>query len=122
VIAALPTHFIKGLIVSNTSDKALTELRIARAYVKLSCIPEDRSGAWVSLTSIGDFDIRMSRGPDADFDGMPLFWLELFDHSKKTSVDGFSFSCYSIKEAAVIFDEFTLQAGRLNQMRGGCCG
>jgi hypothetical protein len=114
VLAAFTTHIrTLGLIVSNASDKTLTELRIARAYVKLLCIPEDRSEAWVLLTSIGDFDIRMSRGPGSDFDGMPLFWLELFDRSKRTYVDGFSFSCDTIKEAAAILDDFILQAGRL---------
>ena len=54
----------------------------------------------------------MSRGPEADFDGMPLFWVELFDHSAKTSVD--SFSCHTIKEAWLYSDDFISLAGRLN--------
>ena len=104
--------------MSNTPDRTFTELRIARAYVKLSCIPEDSSEASVSLASIENCEIRMFRGREADLEGMPLFWLELFDHSTKTSVDGFS--CHRIKDAGPIFDDFVAQANRLNGLgRGG---
>ena len=71
----------------DTSERTLTELRIARAYVRLSCIPENSSETSVSLVSIGSCEIRMFQGPEVDFDGVPLFWLELFDHSTKTSVE-----------------------------------
>jgi hypothetical protein len=103
----------QGLIENNTPNRTLTELRIASAYVKLSRIPEDSSEASVSLASIRTCEIRMFRGPEADCDRMPLFWLELFDHSAKTSID--SFSCHEIKEAVAIFDDFISQAGRLNE-------
>ncbi len=108
---------ISGLIVSDTPHRMFTELRIARAYVRLSCIPEDDSVASVSLISIGNCEIRMFRGRGADSGGMPLFWLELFNHSTKTSVDGFS--CHKIKEAASIFDDFVAQANRLNELCSG---
>jgi hypothetical protein len=102
--------------MNSMSETTLAELRIARAYVKLSCIPEDSSEASVSLASVGNCEIRMFRVPEVDFDGMPLFWLELFDHSAKTSVD--SFSCHEIKEAVVIFDDFISQADRLKRYPG----
>ena len=101
--------------MNSTSETAL-ELRIARAYVKLWCIPEESPEASVLLASIGSCEIRMFRGPEVDFDGVPLFWLELFDHSTKTSVDGFS--CHRIKDAVPIFDDFISQAGRLNKPGG----
>jgi len=100
--------------VSDTPLRTFTELRIARAYVKLSCIPEDSPEASVSLASIGSCEIRMFCGRQADSEGMPLFWLELFDHDTKTSVDGFS--CHSIKDAVSIFDDFISQADRLNRL------
>ena len=93
--------------MNGTSDRLATELRIARAYVKLSCIPEHSSEASVSFVSSGNYEIRMLRRPD-DFDGAPLFWLELFDHSTKTSVDGFG--CHRIKDAVPILDNFISQA------------
>ena len=104
--------------MNSMSETTLAELRIARAYVKLSCIPEDSSEASVSLASIGNCEIRMFRGPEVD--GMPLFWLELLDHSAKTTVD--SFSCHEIKEAVVIFDDFISQADRLKQYPGPGAG
>ena len=93
----------------------LTELRIARAYVKLSSVPEDSSQASVSLAWIGNCEIRMFRGPEAHLDGVPLFWLELFDHRKR-SVD--SFICHRLKDAVPIFDDFISQAAGLNKPGG----
>jgi hypothetical protein len=58
----------------------------------------------------------MFRGLEVDFDGGPLFWLELFDHSMKTSID--SSNCHRIKDAVVIFDDFISQADRLNKTGG----
>jgi hypothetical protein len=104
------------LTACNTSERTLTELRISRAYVKLSCIPENSSETSVSLVSIGSCEIRMFRGPEVDFDGGPLFWLELFDHSTRTSVDGGS--CHRIKDAVPLFDDFVSQADRLNKTGG----
>ena len=101
------------MIVTNTLDRTFTELRIARAYVKLSSIQEHGTEVSVSLATIGNYEIRMFLRPGADLDGLALFWLELFDHSTKRSVDGFS--CYKIKDAAAMFDNFLSQAGRLNK-------
>jgi hypothetical protein len=77
--------------VSKVSDNALSKMGIARAYIQILCILEDRS---------------------AHSDGVSLFWLELFDHDAKTSVD--SFSCRKIEDAVAIFEDFNAQAARLN--------
>ena len=98
----------------NSSERTLTELKIARAYVKLSSIPGDNPEASVLLASIGSCEIRMLRGPKVHPDGVPLFWLELFDHSTKISVDGFS--CHRIKDAVPIVDDFISQAAGLNRL------
>ena len=94
----------------------LTELRIAQAYLNLLCIPEGSSNAAVSLAWIGSCEIRIFEGPQANTDGMPLFWLELFDHRAKTSVD--TFSCNEIEDAAVVFEDFIAQANDLNEASG----
>ena len=94
----------------------LTELRIAQAYLNLLCIPEGSSEASVSLAWIGSCEIRIFEGPQANTDGMPLFWLELFDHRAKTSVD--TFSCNEIEDAAVVFEDFIAQANHLNERSG----
>jgi len=97
----------------NTSERTLTELRIARAYVRLCSIPEDSPEASVSLASIGSHEIRMLRSPEVDLDGVPLFWLELFDHSAKMSVD--SFCCHRLKDALPVVCNFLAQANDLNK-------
>ena len=56
-----------------------TALRIARAYVKLWCIPGNSPEASRLIVSIGSCEIRMIRGPEFNFDAVSLFWLELFD-------------------------------------------
>ena len=91
-------------------------MKIARAYGRLSSIPGNGPEASVLLASIGSCEIRMFRGPKADLDGAPLFWLELIDHSIKTSVD--SFICHRIKDAVAIFDDFISQASCLNKPGG----
>jgi hypothetical protein len=98
------------------SDKTLSKLRIARAYIQLLCIPEGSSKASVSIAWIGNCEIRIFEGSQANSDGMPLLWLELFDHGAKTSVD--SFSCHEIEDAVVVFEDFISQAGYLKEASG----
>ena len=100
------------MIDCNTSEWTLTELRIARAYVSLCSIPEDSPEASVSLASIGSHEIRMLAGPAVDLDSAPLFWLELFDHSTKTSVD--SCCCHRLKDAVPVVCDFFAQVDDLN--------
>jgi len=90
----------------NSSERTLTELKIARAYVRLSSIPEGDL-APVLLATSGSCEIRMFRGPEVHLDGVPLFWLELYDNSTKMSLDGFL--CYRIKDAVSVFEDFVSQ-------------
>jgi hypothetical protein len=91
----------------------LTEFRISQAYLKLCAVPEGTPGASVSLASIGSHEIRMLAHPATDLDSAPLFWLELFDHSMKTSVD--SFRCHRLKDAVPVFSDFVARANVLNR-------
>ena len=66
--------------------------------------------ASVLLASIGSHEIRMLAGAAAD--SAPLFWLELFDHGAKTSLD--SFCCRRLKDAAPVVSDFFAQMDDLN--------
>ena len=55
------------------------------------------SEASVSLASIGNCEIRMFRGPDTDLTACTVL-AGLFNHSAKTSVDGFS--CQQMLESS----------------------
>ena len=67
-------------------------------------MPEDSPEASVSLASIGNYEVRMLASPAVDLDSAPLFWLELFDHVTKTSVD--SFQCNKIEDAVLCIRGF----------------
>jgi hypothetical protein len=99
-------------VMNNSSEPVSTELQIARAYGKLSSMPEDGPKASVPLAKIGNCELRMFRGPETNFDSKALFWLELFDHGTKMSVD--SFRCHNIKDATPSFEDLMSQAVSLN--------
>jgi hypothetical protein len=102
-------HF-KVYTMNSSPEPTLNELRIARAYGKLSSISGDSSKVSVSLARIGNCEIRMFRWPEAQSGA--LFWLELFDHNM--SID--SFQCHEIKDAASVFEGLILQATHLSDL------
>jgi len=106
------------LIDCNTSEWTLTELKIAKAYVRLCAIPEDSPEASVLLATIDSHEIRMLASPAVDLDSAPLFWLELFDHGTKTSVD--SFRCHRLKDAVPVVCDFFTQVHDLNKTGETC--
>jgi hypothetical protein len=106
------------LIDYNAPEWTLTELRIAKAYLRLCAIPEDSPEASVSLASISGHEIRMLAGPAVDLDSAPLFWLELFDHSSKTSVD--SFCCHRLKDAVPVVRDFFAHVDDMNKTGDTC--
>ena len=91
--------------MSKTYSNKLGELRISQAYIKLLSLPQNAQGArMISLERIGCFEVLMfDVSPDSATDA-PLFWLELFDHEAKSSVD--SCSCTGIAQAVTVFDDF----------------
>ena len=60
------------------------------------------------IERIGDYEIRIFEAAQTDSADEPLFWMELFDHDKQSSVD--SCSCHAIEEAVATFDSFVAQA------------
>ena len=62
----------------------------------------------VSLARIGNYEVRMFEPSRIGSAEVPLFWMELFDHHTKRSVD--SCSCHEIEDAVVLFQDFVSQA------------
>jgi hypothetical protein len=104
---------MQGSTVSMIPDRTRNKLRIAQAYVKLLCTTEGGSEASLSLTWIRNREIRIFGGSQLDPDSIVLFWLALFDHGAKISVD--SFGCRELEDAVVVFEDFIAQAGHLNE-------
>src|SRR5437660_10032836 len=98
--------------MNSTSERMAAELLIARAFGRLSSLPDQGSEATVSLASLGNCEVRMFRSWQAHLESMPLFWLELFDHGARMSVD--SFLCHKLKDAAPIVNDFMSQAALLS--------
>jgi hypothetical protein len=96
--------------VSKTYSNKLGELRLSQAYIKLLGLPQNAQGArMISLERIGNHEVLMfDVSPDSA--DAPLFWLELFDHETKSSVD--SCGCTEIAQAVTIFDDFVSLAKR----------
>jgi hypothetical protein len=93
----------RELIVCKTSDIEFIRLRIARAYIRLLCLSEYAT-KMVSLTLIGNYEVRMLGASKADTDDGSLFLIELFDHDAQSSVD--SNICCSIDEGVAAFQDF----------------
>jgi hypothetical protein len=105
---------IQGSIVCKVSHDTFSKLRIAQVYIKLLGILEGKSEArMVSLARIGDYEIRMFEGTQVSSADAPLFWMELFDHNARASVDSCSY--HRIEDAGALFQDFILQAKRSNE-------
>jgi hypothetical protein len=94
-------------------QKTHAELLLSKASLELSAIPKDGSQTSVSLASIDNYEVRMLLRRSVDLNDVPQFWLELFDHGTRISVD--SFLCHQIKDAAPIFADFISHAAYLNK-------
>jgi hypothetical protein len=94
---------LRELIVCKISDIGFSKLRIARAYIKLLCLPEG-AAKMVTLARIGNYEVRMLEASKADTADGPLFLIELFDHDAQSSVD--SCICCGIDEGVAAFQDF----------------
>jgi hypothetical protein len=107
---------LAGFNVHDKSDKTPIELRIARAYIRLLCAPANNPVArTVSIARIGDHEIILFEDWQAEGTDKPLFWIELFDHGVPVSID--SGACHKIEEAAAVFEQFLVEAERLEGPR-----
>jgi hypothetical protein len=97
-----------------TSRNKFLELRITQAHIRLLCLPDNPPGArMVSLERIGSCEIRMFEVAQADAADAPLFWMELFDHERQSSLD--SCTCHLIEAAVAAFEDFVSQAKRSSE-------
>ena len=121
MLEAITTQLIfpfPGCEMNSSSEPTLIELSIARAYGKLTGIPDDRSAAVISVTRIGNYEIRMFHPPEIRH-GV-LFWLELLDLNTGTSID--SVQCHEIRDAVPAFEDLMSQADYLNSFDPGGAG
>jgi hypothetical protein len=100
--------------LSQVSPKAFLELRITRAYIRLLCLPEGQTEAReISVARIGNREIRLIEDPRCYSENPPLFWMELFDHDARVSIN--SCACHEIEDAVVVFEEFVADSEHLQK-------
>ncbi len=84
-----------------------SKLRIVQAYTILLTKADNADGVrTVSLHRIAGYEIRMIESLQTE-DDAPLFWMELFDHDARASLD--SCCCYKIEEALALYQGFLEQ-------------
>ena len=82
---------------------------ITRAYLSISSARKGRHGErMISLTRIGNLEIRMVETSQAAPADAALFWIELFDHTPQTTID--SCRCNDIEEAVAAYEHLVSQA------------
>ena len=89
-------------------DAKLIELRIARAYVDLLCVPDHTAPRAIPIARVDNHEIRLFLDPRIEAADVPLFWMELFDHGANASTN--SYACWNLSDAAQIFEQFRLEA------------
>jgi hypothetical protein len=89
--------------VCKIPDIEFSKLRVARAYIKLLCLPEG-CVKMVSLARIGNYEVRMLDVSQKSSDAAALFSIELFDHDEQSSL-GISICC-GIEEGVAAFQDF----------------
>jgi hypothetical protein len=98
-----------------TSRNTFLELRISQASVRLMGLPENPLGSrMISLERIGSYEIRMVEVAQDDVANASLFWMELFDRGRQSSID--SCGCHEIEAAVAAYEDFIAQAKRANEL------
>ena len=94
------THPV-GLLSSDLCPDEI-EQKIIRAYVKLVFSARDATGSRTTLVArFGSLDVRLTEFPQESLsDGRPLFWLEIYSHATRSTVDSCGCSEFDESELA----------------------
>jgi hypothetical protein len=89
------------------------ESQIVKSYVWVLRAPKDADGRrTVSLARHGVYEVRLIEPSDVSIIDLKPFWIELYDHDNKVSVD--SFGGDDIEETAVAAETLIARAIMLN--------
>jgi hypothetical protein len=92
--------------------------RLYQAYVAIMLAPEGKNGArTVSLARYGAFEVRLTEFRTGRAADASSFWLELYRHDARASLDG----CYfgDLLDAETVVEHFMLRAGELHEAHAG---
>ena len=87
--------------------------RLNNAYVGLALMPECGDGSkTVTLERYGDYEVRLVDFSQGSSTGDCLFWLELYCHMTRSSLD--SCRCDDLEEAEAAADHLVSRAKQLS--------
>jgi hypothetical protein len=110
----MPKAF-RGSVVCKSYGNKISELRIARAYIRLLLVPEGKDGERaVSLARIGDYEVRIVEVSQSSAADVPPLWMELYAHDVQSAID--SCSCHEFEEAAAAAEHLISQAKGMNEL------
>jgi hypothetical protein len=99
--------------LSNTSRNELEAL-LKDAHAKLQLVPPGAcSLRAVTLLRFGPFEIRVVQPLSATSTNAVIFWVEMFDHDRKLSID--SIGDCTVDDAVIAAEDFIARATALNE-------
>jgi hypothetical protein len=102
---------LSGRILSKTSGRMNLEAQLIQAHLKLqlALLGEDNSRT-ATLVRRGAYEVRLVEPSRASPPGGVLFWIELFDHDRRMSLD--SVGSYVLEDAVIAAEHLIAQAKR----------
>jgi hypothetical protein len=101
------------------TDKSL-ELRVLQSYISVLRVKTNADGYRASsLERHGAYEVRLIDQPEMARNDTAPFWLELFDHATKHTLD--SYGSYDLEASAIAADAFIAQAKFLQQTQARTC-
>lgn len=91
---------VSGTILSKTPGRMTLEAQLIQAHLKLQlATPSEDGSRTVTLMRYGAYEVRLVEPSHASPAGGVLFWIELFDHDRRRSID--SVGSYILEDAAI---------------------
>ena len=92
--------------------------RLCQAYVGLVLAPTAEDGSrTTSVARFGAFEVRMIERADQRVRDAADFWIELYRHDTRSSLD--SFLCQDLDDGESIVEQLIWCARQLNESQGG---
>jgi len=102
---------VSGTILSKTPGRMTLEARLIQAHLKLQlATPSEDGSRAVTLMRYGAHEVRLVEPSHGSPAGGVLFWIELFDHDRRRSID--SVGSYILEDAAIAAEHLIAHAER----------
>ena len=102
---------VSGTILSKTPGRMTLEAQLIQAHLKLQlATPSEDGSRTVTLMRYGAYEVRLVEPSHASPAGGVLFWIELFDHDRRRSID--SVGSYIIEDAVIAAEHLIAHAER----------